>query len=763
MQTNQMLKGIITAIALLAIGSPLPAAATPRRSHVDGEVLVKYRPDRVPEKTAGYRSTRRMSTVQKFNASGIRKVKLPVDMTVDQAVALYRSDPDVLYAEPNYRYRLQALPDDTEMHRLWALVNDGSGGTADADMDADQAWDLETGSRDIVVAVVDSGVDTAHPDLAANLWTHPGETPDNGIDDDGNGYVDDVHGWDFADGDNHPVDTHGHGTHVAGIIGAVGNNGLGVTGVCWQVSIMPLRYITAADYGTTADAIAAIEYAAANGADVINLSWGGGDYSQALKDAIDAADALVVCAAGNGGNNLDVVPTYPASYDSATILSVAASDADDFPAAFTNYSDSRADVAAPGTEIYSTVPDRRTLFEDDFSDTTHWVVDGAWGLQSIYGNEVLAESPAGTYANDMDAWARLDALSLTGISGARLDFSVIGTTAGDADRLVVEASTNGTTWNRLWVGLDDGPVQAITGTIGTWQLAVADLQAYDGAASLSIRFRFVSDDSGTADGYLIDNLAITCADTAHGIDAYQYYQGTSMAAAYASGTAALIMVQKPSLTPTEVKLLIESTVDRKPQLDGYVATGGRINGYQAMVSVAAVDLRSRAAASDRIDLDWTAGDPVDSGFEIQRRPDSGSDYTTIAIVGTDEFDYADNGLSDGTTYIYRVLTLSGGDRTGYSNETAATTPRAASTDSSGAGGGGGGGGGGCFIAAVAEKGEFFEKGRERTIGFSAVLLILVLIVWEKTRQIHRQPVVIHPSHRSDRTGPEPGQSGMAGR
>ncbi|BBO68322.1 hypothetical protein DSCA_22520 [Desulfosarcina alkanivorans] len=756
MQTTQILKGILTATLLLALGSPATAAAPPRRSHVDGEVLVKYRQNRAPGKRAGDRAARGLSTVQAFRASGVRKVRLPADMTVDQAVALYRSDPDVLYAEPNYRYRLQALPDDAEMHRLWALVNDGTDGTTDADMDADQAWELETGSRDIVVAVVDSGVDATHPDLAANIWTHPGETPDNGIDDDGNGYVDDVHGWDFADGDNRPVDTHGHGTHVAGIIGAVGNNGMGVAGVCWRVSIMPLRYITAADYGTTADAIAAIEYAAANGADVINLSWGGGDYSQALKDAIDAADALVVCAAGNGGNNLDVVPTYPASYDSAAILSVAASDADDFPAAFTNYSDSRADVAAPGTGIYSTVPARRTLFEDDFSDDTHWVADGAWGLQSIYGNEVLTESPAGAYADDMDAWARLETLSLAGISGARLDFSVIGSTAGDGDRLVVEASTDGTTWNRLWVGLDDGPAESISGTIGTWQLAVADLQAYDGAASLSIRFRFISDGSGTADGYLIDNLAITCADTGQGIDAYQYYQGTSMAAAYVSGTAALIMVQKPTLTPTEVKLLIESTVDRKPQLEGFVATGGRINGYQAMVSVAAVDLRSRAAATDRIDLDWTVGDPVDSGFEIQRRPDSGSDYSTIAIVGTDEFDYVDTGLSDGTTYIYRVLTLSGGDRTGYSNETAATTPRAVGTASSGSGGGGGGG---CFIATAAEKRAFFEKGRGMTIGLGAALLILVLIVWEKTRQIHRQPVVIHPSHRSDGTGTESGPTG----
>jgi hypothetical protein len=351
-------------------------------------------------------------------------------------------------------------------------------------------------------------------------------------------------------------------------------------------------------------------------------------------------------------------------------------------------------------------------------------VDGsdAWGLQSISGIGVLAESPAGNYTNNMNAWIRLDPLNLSGLNGTRLDFHIIGSTAGSGDRLFVEASTNGTSWTQLWVGLDDGPVQAITGTINTWQLAVADLKAYDGAASLYIRFRFASDASGTADGYLIDNLAVTCADTTHGSTEYQYYQGTSMSAAYASGAAALIMAQKPSLTPTEIKQVIESTVDRKPQLEGYVATDGRINVYSALVSMAAVDLQSRAAATDRIDLNWTALQPVDSGFEIQRRADSGDDYSTIAIVGTAEREYADSGLSDGTTYVYRVLTLSGGDRTGYSNEAAATTPRSVvagiAADS--------GGGGGCFISAAGRGVYLVGLANHAIVQLGAAIILLVL-------------------------------------
>jgi subtilisin family serine protease len=745
MLAKRIISGFIMTIALAIAHSGSAAEASPR-PYVDGEVLVKYRSQRAPERSVHYRSMWRLSTTRTFAKSGIRKVKLPADMTVNQAVALYQADPDVLIAEPNYRYRLQALPDDTDMARLWGLVNtgqnvNGTSGTADADLDAERAWDLETGSRDIVVAVVDSGIDSTHPDLAANIWTNPLEI-DNGLDDDGNGYVDDLHGWDFVEDDRYPVDTHGHGTHVAGIIGAVGDNGTGITGVNWRVSIMPLRFITAADYGTTADAIAAIEYADDNGADVINLSWGGPHYSAALKNAIDAADALVVCAAGNDGSNLDHSPLYPAGYDGANILSVAASDADDHPAWFTNFSDSLVDVAAPGTDIFSTVPDRQTILADDFSTLTRWRFDGtgnAWGMQSIYGNQVLAESPAGNYTNDMDAWARLDPINLSGLSGTRLDFSIIGSSAGAGDRLIVEASTDGSTWDQLWIGLDDGPVPAISGSITTWQLAICDLKAYDGSASLHLRFRFVSDASGTADGYLIDDLAVTCADTSHGASAYQFYQGTSMSAAYASGAAALIMAQKPSLTPTEVKTLIESTVETKPQFDGIVAAGGRLNVYQALVSMAAVDLRSRAAATDRIDLNWTALEPVDSGFEIQRRSASGDDYETIAVVGAVDRAYADNGLSDGTTYVYRVLTLSGADYTGYSNEASATTPRAVTASSSG---GSGGGGGGCFIAMETIGWDPQQAGRIRAIAVGAGLLMLIVIVSIGLRRRMERPVEI---------------------
>ena len=606
---DSILKGIFTTTLFLVLAHPIHAGDAPGKPYVAGEVIVKYREKVVPAEKQYSLSSRHVSNVQTFAKNKVQKIRLAGDMTVDEAVDFFKADPDVLYAEPNYMYRLKAMPDDPQMDRLWGLANigqaiNGNTGKTGADLDAARAWELETGSRQIVVAVVDSGVDLSHPDLAANIWTNHDETI-NGFDDDGNGYIDDIHGWDFTLDSNDPTDTHGHGTLIAGILGAVGNNTTGVSGVCWQVSIMPLRFITAADYGTVADAIEAIEYADAMGASVINLSWGGPDYSQALKDAIDNADALVVCAAGNEGQDLADTPTYPASYNSSNILSVAASDMTDAPAWFTNYSDTLVDVAAPGIDIFSTAPSRRKLFFDAFVDLYAWDADpinGSWAIQPIYSGSALTESPEGDYADNMDTWICLGPLDLSENTGSRVDFNITGDTADTGDRLYVEASNDGVTWSRLWMGLADGPTQSITGPKDPWQLVSADLKPYDGTPAFYLRLRFTSDASGTADGYIIDNLTITCAQTMPTDARYYYYQGTSMSAAYASGAAALVMAQKPSLTPEALKASLESTVDPNIRFDGIVATAGRINVYKAFTygqSNTPEDIGKSAATNSR--------------------------------------------------------------------------------------------------------------------------------------------------------------------
>jgi subtilisin family serine protease len=210
-----------------------------------------------------------------------------------------------------------------------------------------------------MVGVIDTGIDYNHPDLAANVWTNPLEIPGNGIDDDGNGYVDDVHGYDFVNRDGDPMDDHGHGTHVAGTIAAVANNGIGVAGVSWHAKVMALKFLDAGGSGWVSDAVEALNYATDMGAKITNNSWGGGEYSTALRDAIAAANsagAVFVAAAGNSANNNDATPFYPAGYEGPNVIAVAATDASDTLAVFSNFGRNTVQLGAPGVGIYSTVP-----------------------------------------------------------------------------------------------------------------------------------------------------------------------------------------------------------------------------------------------------------------------------------------------------------------------------------------------------------------------------------------------------------------------
>ncbi|MBE2181093.1 MAG: S8 family serine peptidase [Chthoniobacterales bacterium] len=247
-------------------------------------------------------------------------------------------------------------PDDPSFGSLWAMRSPlpGTGG-----IDAVRAWTITTGSAATAVAVIDTGVDRAHPELQGNIWTNPGEIPGNGIDDDGNGYIDDVHGWNFSGDTAETADLHGHGTHVAGTIAARGHNGLGIAGVCWRASIMPVKFLSDSGTGYTSDAVSAVSYATAMGARISNNSWGGGGYSLALYDAIRSAGlagSLFVAAAGNSMSNNDLTPRYPAGYNLENILAVAATDSTDRLSYFSNFGASTVDLGAPGSSIFSLRP-----------------------------------------------------------------------------------------------------------------------------------------------------------------------------------------------------------------------------------------------------------------------------------------------------------------------------------------------------------------------------------------------------------------------
>jgi subtilisin-like proprotein convertase family protein/subtilisin family serine protease len=283
--------------------------------------------------------------------------------TVGQAIERLARHPAIEYVEPNYTVYLSVVPNDPSFGNLWGLHNTGqAGGTAGADIQAVDAWNATTGSAEIVVGIVDTGIDYTHPDLAANMWRNPGEVAGNGVDDDGNGYIDDIHGINTIAGSGDPMDDHDHGSHCAGTIGAVGGNGVGVAGVSWNVSMVGLKFLSAAGSGSTADAIEAINYAVAlknRGVNlrVLNNSWGGGGFSQALQDAIATANnagILFVAAAGNNAGNNDSTPHYPSSYDVPNVLAVASTTRTDAISSFSNYGASSVDMGAPGSEILST-------------------------------------------------------------------------------------------------------------------------------------------------------------------------------------------------------------------------------------------------------------------------------------------------------------------------------------------------------------------------------------------------------------------------
>ncbi len=274
--------------------------------------------------------------------------------------------PTVASIEPDFVINPASLPNDPAFGSLWGLQNVGqSGGVSGADIDAVKAWDVTTGSRSVVVAVIDTGVDWMHRDLAANIWRNPGEIPSDGIDNDGNGFIDDIVGWDFANRDADPMDDNGHGTHVAGTIGAVGDDGQGLVGVNWQVSLLPLKFLSASGRGSTSGAIAAINYATRMkrdfGVNIVatNNSWGGSGPSEALRDAIAAGGSqgiLFVTAAGNDATNIDALPSFPASVADPAVIAVAATDHSNRLAGFSNFGLASVDIAAPGVGIVSTVP-----------------------------------------------------------------------------------------------------------------------------------------------------------------------------------------------------------------------------------------------------------------------------------------------------------------------------------------------------------------------------------------------------------------------
>ena len=412
----------------------LELAGSPAR-YVPGELIVGFRAaaERGAMRRANAQVGARVS--RRFPAFRMQLVKLPRGLAVSDAVRQYRLDAAVAFAEPNYLRYATVLPADPLFGDLWGLNNTGQShavsdadedatatpqsGTAFADIDAPEAWDFQMGNN-TVVAVIDSGFDFSHPDLSTQAWTNLGETPSDGVDDDGNGYEDDVQGWDFVNDDNDPTDVYGHGTHVSGTIAAALDNSTGVVGVCPKCKIMVLEAVDSSGAISISTEIAALAYAKAKGAKIANMSFGGPFWSMAEREAIRTSGLLAVVAAGNdsldndmalssdlnGDGSWDIAsPSYPAAYTLPNILTVGASNDHDENAysteclalgaskplcAFTNWGHDSVDVSAPGADITSTVPGGSWNTEDGTSMAAPHVA----GMAAL----VLAQNPTFTVA-----------------------------------------------------------------------------------------------------------------------------------------------------------------------------------------------------------------------------------------------------------------------------------------------------------------------------------------------------------------------------
>lgn len=343
------MKFFLGAIQLLLIAVYVPVVyGAPLQSYKEGELIVRFKN---PLKAAKSVSLQKSSIIRKFERLPVHHIKLPAGVSVQEALASFRSDPNVLYAEPNYRVRKSMVPNDPSYGAQWHLPL----------ISAPAAWDIFAGSRaadSIIVAVLDTGMAYSHPDLAPNVWVNSGEVCGDGIDNDNNGIVDDCYGANFgsttqASGDPWDDDTaDSHGTHVSGLVGAIGNNNAGVTGVNWAVRIMAVKFLHGPEgMGDLIDALRGVEYALSKGAKIINMSFEVDEDSGSLRDTVTAAEnagVLVISAAGNTGQNLDQTAIFPASVRSPVNIAVAATTSSDTMPSYSDYGRHTVELAAPG-------------------------------------------------------------------------------------------------------------------------------------------------------------------------------------------------------------------------------------------------------------------------------------------------------------------------------------------------------------------------------------------------------------------------------
>lgn len=393
---------LVLALLLFMLPAVSSASTVIMQEYAKDEILVCFRPEAATNRLLQTMTHARTgaAVLREFDGlKGVQLLKIPKGLTVPEAILRYKNDRHILYAEPNHLIQIsEVIPNDTYFHLLWNLRNTGqSGGTAGCDIRAAGAWRYSRGTGGNFIAVIDTGTDINHPDLSANL----------------------VPGRNITNNNTNVTDENGHGTHITGIIGAVGNNSLGTTGVMWKAAIMPVKALNSTGGGTIADVVSAINYAGNNGARIINISWGWlGSPNTTLHNTIRDSPALVICAAGNKTHNNDsATKFYPAGYNLPNIISVAATNRDDTIAPFSNYGANSVHIAAPGVSVYSTYPNNTYQYLEGTSAAAAHVSGVAGLLKAINPSLTNAEIKSII----LDTADRLPSLSGKLVTGGRVN------------------------------------------------------------------------------------------------------------------------------------------------------------------------------------------------------------------------------------------------------------------------------------------------------------------------------------------------------
>lgn len=614
---------MLSAVALGSLAAPCLAEAaepaappTPAPAAVPGQIIIVWADGAGRHGKEAAREEAEVTYKANLGDPSFQLVKTVPGQPVAEAVAELEESAAVAVAEPDTYVAPTAAPNDPLFGEQWALQNDGtgiegfSGAVAGDDIGVIGAWDTTIGDPSIIVADIDTGYRFDSPDLGPVAWENPGEIPGNGIDDDHNGYVDDVHGWDFvgenaeaATEDADPTDTNlvsgGHGVHTAGIIGAAGDNGVGITGVAQDVRIMPLRICANAPATNkalcpTSSLIAAINYAGHNGARVANLSLTGTSRSVAELDALaENPETLYVAAAGNDSQDNDANPHYPCNFnpDAETsipgavenVVCVAATDQADRLASFSDWGAGTVDLGAPGTQILSTYPAEENVVADNFEAEDF---DIRWRNQfgAEGGFELTEEAPL-TSLGISDSPGRAPVAKST--RGSQLSAGVpvpaadgACTLSGlDSVKLVGGAA-------RIYVFRNSSLVHtySLTETSGAGMSAFRTAAMTDlagGTVNLILSYTAGASPTAAA-GMWIDNLKLSCAASLATPPTYAYLEGTSMAAPEVSGAAALLFSAEPSASVEAVRYAIDEGVDPVASLAGKSISGGRLDIGRAL-------------------------------------------------------------------------------------------------------------------------------------------------------------------------------------